>query len=67
MVHAVCGASKILLYDCSQVIVDFDLDNKTFSYIDMKVSTILLTNYKGHDELLRLVNKTRFLTNNVLS
>ncbi len=36
MVHACCGSSKILLYDCEQVIVDFDLDKKTFSFIDYK-------------------------------
>jgi len=38
MVHACCGSSKILLYDLQQVIVDFNLDNKKFFYIDYNVS-----------------------------
>eukprot|EP00347_Sterkiella_histriomuscorum_P006973 403350735 len=33
-VHAVCGSPKIFLYECEQVIVDFDLQKKTFSFID---------------------------------
>ncbi|CDW83047.1 UNKNOWN [Stylonychia lemnae] len=38
LVHACAGSSKILLYDCEQVIVDFDFEKKTFSYIDKIVS-----------------------------
>jgi nitrous oxide reductase len=38
VVHACCGSSKILLYSdkpkVDQVIVDFDLDKATFSFID---------------------------------
>jgi len=37
-VHACCGSSKILLYSdkpkIDQVIVDFDLEKATFSFID---------------------------------
>jgi len=40
-VHACCGSSKILLYSetpkIDQVIVDFDLDKATFSFIDKQV------------------------------
>jgi hypothetical protein len=36
MVNACCGSSKILLYDCDQVIVDFDFEQNTFSFIDSK-------------------------------
>ena len=42
MVHACGGSVKILLYDTEQVIVDFDLNAKTFSFVDSAVSEVSL-------------------------
>ena len=43
--HAVCGSTKLLLYSATprvdQVIVDFDLQKGTFSFIDKQVTPLL--------------------------
>lgn len=34
MVDVCCGSSKLILFDIKQVVVDFNLKKKTFSFID---------------------------------
>jgi hypothetical protein len=34
MIDAACGSAKMLLYECDQLIIDFDLDQGHFSFIE---------------------------------